>query len=522
MLHLPQVDYSLAQTILRRAELDPANRAIVFEETEYNYAEFVDRIRRLATVLQDGGVCQGDRVGYLGVNHPAFLETLLAATTLGAVFVPLNFRLTGPELEFIINDAGVHTLIADDMLRPVIEPVREALCVRRYLGAESAADGWEDYQGLLTNAGPYPGHIAAAPHDTAVIMYTSGTTGRPKGAMLTHGGLTANTEALHEAWRWSEGDVLLHVLPMFHVHGLFVALHGALRAGATTVALRRFEAADVWRHLEADRATLFMGVPTMYHRLVEAFPRPPPDLSSVRLFVSGSAPLRDDTARRFAELTGHSILQRYGMTEVGMATSQRLDGPRREGTVGVALPGVKVRVVHRETGAVLGPGEIGEVHVRGPSVFAGYWGREAATREVFTDDGWLRSGDLGRLDEAGDLTLVGRAKELVISGGLNVYPKEVETALDGHPDVVESAVTGVPDDDLGERVVAGIVPRDGARVDASDLVAWCREQLAPYKCPKRIALLGELPRNAMGKVQKERLAEHPAFHAPPPSAQRPT
>ena len=309
--------------------------------------------------------------------------------------------------------------------------------------------------------------------------------------------------------------MLLHVLPLFHVHGLFVALQVALRAGARTVLVDGFDPADTWRRLGRGDVTLFMGVPTLYHRLLAAAPTPPPDLGAVRLFISGSAPLREDTACDWETLTGARILERYGMTEVGMAASNPVHGERRIGSVGPALPGVELRVVDRETGATVPAGRVGEVQIRGASVCDGYWERPDATAALFADGGWLRSGDLGTLSPDGYLTLVGRAKELVITGGLNVYPREVEAVLCTHPTVAEAAVVGVPDPDYGEAVVAALVPRSdlaaSERPSRDALVTFCREHVAPYKTPKRFVWVDALPRNAMGKVQKNAVAELPGL-----------
>ncbi len=507
MLHFPQVDYSVAQTILRRAELDPANRAIVFEETEYTYAEFVHRIRRVASVLQDGGVCQGDRVGYLGVNHPAFLETLLAATTLGAVFVPLNFRLTGPELEFIINDAGVHTLIADDMLRPVIESVRESLCVRRYLGAESTADGWEDYQGLLTNAGPYPGHIAAAPHDTAIIMYTSGTTGRPKGAMLTHGNLLWNNVSAAFALSSNPDDITLTAAPLFHIGGLNVTTLLAMQVGACVVLHRAFDPGKALEDIARYRCTTMFGAPAMFLFMAQQPRFADTDLSSLRSLVVGAAPVPKSLLEIYGN-RGVNLDQGYGLTETSplvsflksQYTAQKLGSAGKPGLFG------ELRIADAD-GHSLAPGEVGEILYRGPNVMKGYWNRPEATAEAIDEDGWFHTGDAGYLDEDGFLFISDRVKDMVISGGENVYPAEVEGVLYEHPAVAEVAVIGLPDEKWGEAVTAVVALNEAAELTLDELRDFADGKLARYKLPLHLHIVDALPRNPAGKVLKFELRE---------------
>jgi malonyl-CoA/methylmalonyl-CoA synthetase len=354
--------------------------------------------------------------------------------------------------------------------------------------------------------------------DVAMLCYTSGTTGRPKGAMITHENLISNMEALHEAWQWSDRDVLLHALPLFHIHGLVVALHGALNAGATVIMMESFDAERVSKALEILPCTLFMGVPTQYQRITACWEASgqSPDLSRMRLFVSGSAPLPDDLFTRFRQQTGHTILERYGMTETGMIASNPYDvSSRKAGSVGYPLRSVSLRVMD-EKGAQQQDGQVGEVQLKGPNVFKGYWKAPEKTADSF-DNGWFKTGDLGYLDpeDGPRLYLKGRAKELIISGGFNVYPREVEEVLLNHPDVEEAAVYGLPDDDLGERVAAAVVLAPAARPTDEELIAslreqltaHLREQLTAYKCPKEIRFLDRLPRNAMGKVQKHHLPQ---------------
>jgi malonyl-CoA/methylmalonyl-CoA synthetase len=335
----------------------------------------------------------------------------------------------------------------------------------------------------------------ATTDDPALLMYTSGTTGTPKGALLTHSNLLSSAAALRLAWRWTERDRLVLALPLFHAHGLAVGLNGTLLSGASAVLLPRFDAATVLDAAKAHEATLFFGVPTMYARLA-AEPRAA-ELSRLRLCVSGSAPLPAALHRRIEELSGQRILERYGMTETLMLTSNPHDGERRPGTVGLPLPGVELRLAD-------GDGDSGEILVRGPNVFAGYWRNPEATRAVLDKDGWFHTGDVGELDDAGYLRISGRSRELIITGGYNVYPREVEDALTAHAGVAEAAVIGVPDDEWGEVVTAFVVLRD-PHVDVETLQGHARERLAPYKVPRRIHFLDALPRNAMGKVVKQHL-----------------
>jgi malonyl-CoA/methylmalonyl-CoA synthetase len=339
------------------------------------------------------------------------------------------------------------------------------------------------------------------------MIYTSGTTGRPKGAMITHGNLTANLDALHQAWGWQEDDVLCHVLPIFHVHGLVVALHGALHAGATAVLLPAFDPQKTFETLVNHRCTVFMAVPTIHRKMVDLPTAANYDLSHLRLITSGSDRLPDDLFRKAQQIYGHTLLERYGMTETGMNLSNPLHGERRIGSVGLPLPGVEARIVHPETGKPLPDGEVGEVQIRGPHVFKGYWQQPEKTAESFTADGWLKTGDLGMREPDGYFTLKGRSKDLIITGGYNVYPPEVELVLADHPDVAASAVIGCPDDTWGERVTAVIIPKPGATPNPDDIITYCRQKLAHYKAPRQIIITDTFPRNALGKIQKAKLRQ---------------
>lgn len=455
------------------------------------------------------GVSPGDRVAILLPKEPAFVIVHLACLRRRAVSVPLNPRSSAREIGHIIDDSQPTLLVSCPELEGITEScgalstvIIDPLHGPRLDGATDADSG----------PPPLPGDT-----DLACLLYTSGTTGRPKGAMLGQRALAANDAALRRAWEWTAGDRLLHVLPLFHVHGLFVALHGALGSGASCVLLPRFGGADTWEQLAQSRATVFMGVPTMYHRLLAGAPRPAPQLPAMRLFSCGSAPLRADTLNAFETLTGHRILERYGMTEVGMACSNPYRGERRAGTVGFDLPGVVTRLADPDDPtrtSDVDEGAVGEVMIRSDALFSGYWRqpeisaralRPATAPSAGCPGDWLASGDLGRRDKDGYLHLVGRAKELIISGGFNVYPQEVEACLSEHDGIGEAAVFGIPDDDLGERIVAAVVPLPGAAPRAESVIAHCKSQLAHYKCPRLVLLLDELPRNAMGKLRRGEL-----------------
>ncbi len=342
----------------------------------------------------------------------------------------------------------------------------------------------------------------SAPDDLASILYTSGTTGRAKGAMLTHRNLASNALTLVDRWGFTHDDVLLHALPLYHVHGLFVACHCALLAGARMLWHAKFDAPSVIASLP--HATVMMGVPTFYSRLLAEPGFGASACTTIRLFVSGSAPLLPATFDEFAARTGHTILERYGMTETGMNTSNPLDGERRCGSIGLPLPGISVRVVG-EDGVTSAPGEVGGIQVKGPNVFAGYWRMPEKTREEFTADGYFKTGDMGQAMADGYLNIVGRAKDLIITGGLNVYPKEIEERIDALPGVVESAVIAVPDPDFGEAVTAIVVTRNGSGLTEASIIAALKSDIASFKVPKHVHFVDDLPRNAMGKVEKSTL-----------------
>ena len=467
-----------------------------------SYGELASTSARIAHALRHAGCRLGDRVAVQADKHWQVVALYLACLRAGLVYLPLNTGYQRHELEFFFGDATPRVIVC----RP------ETLGMVATLAGDATvltldANGGE----LMDRANAEPATfetVMSGPDDLAAILYTSGTTGRSKGASLTHRNLASNALALVEAWAFTRDDVVLHALPVYHVHGLFVALHCALLAGGRTIWLPRFDAHDVIEALSF--ATVMMGVPTFYTRLLREPAFTGDACRAIRVFISGSAPLLPETFDAFRARTGHAILERYGMTETGMITSNPLDGSRVAGTVGRPLPGVSVRVVDAE-GAACAPGTVGRVEVHGPNVFGGYWRMPDKTREEFTADGWFRTGDVGEWvatgDAAGYLRLAGRAKDLIITGGLNVYPKEIEDLIDALPGVAESAVIGVPDADFGEAVTAVVVAAEGQRVDEHAIIATLRAEIATFKVPKRVHVVDELPRNAMGKVQKNVLRE---------------
>ncbi len=464
--------------------------------TAFDYAALDTGSARLAGLLATLGLQPGDRVSVQVRKSPQAVLLYLACLRGGYVFHPLNDGYRRDELAWLVADADPALAVCDPDAADLFTGLVPARC--RVLTL--AADG----TGSLTTAAAttttdLPATVSRRESDLAALLYTSGTTGRAKGAMLSHGNLAANVRALVAAWGFGPTDRLLHALPIYHAHGLFVALGCAFASGASLRLLPRFDAADVLSALPG--CTVMMGVPTYYTRLLaqSAFDRRA--CAGVRLFVSGSAPLTPATFTAFRARTGHDILERYGMTETGMNTSNPLAGERRAGSVGPPLPGVELRIVDAD-GAPLPTGQTGAIELRGANVFKGYWRQPEQTAAAFTADGWFRSGDLGFLDADGYLTINGRGKDLVICGGLNVYPREVELALDALPGVAESAVIGAPHAEFGEAVVAVVVPAPGVTLDEAAIIGALKARLAGFKVPKRVFVVAELPRNAMAKVEK--------------------
>lgn len=485
-------------------------------DRRYTFADLEGGSNAAARVLRSHGVARGDRVCLFGGTSIDYLLACLGTQKLAAVPVPVNPAYQAEELGHIVSDCEPLALVADAARLPVAKAAIAGravtlLSVEREHTAADSASGEDDlgvlpfYQ-ALQKASVHPVDEIVGDDDLGLILYTSGTTGRPRGAMLLHVNLEANARALVRAFRWTTHDLLVHALPLFHVHGLCVAFHGTLIAGCEAHFLPHFDAGEVLATLRARRATIFMGVPTMYHRLLSAQRERPVELPSMRLFVSGSAPLPAALSAEFQECFGQPIVERYGMTETLITLAQPLDAPHRIGSVGTPVSGIEARIVDARMQTVE-EGQEGQLLVRGTSVGPGYWRDEESSREVL-HDGWFQTGDLARKDPAdGQYSIVGRAKEIIISGGYNVHPREVEERLQSHPDVMEVAVFGTPDPDLGEAVAAAVVLVAGADPDPRRLIEHCRQGLASFKKPRQIRVLAELPRNAMGKVQKDRLRQ---------------
>ena len=474
-----------------RCRAEPA--LICDDGVTLGYAELRDFAGRFAGLLRARGVQPGDRVVVQVEKSRAAVALYLACLQCGVIFVPLNTAYTDAEVTYFLDDAQPALFVHDP--------------ARRAMWAASAALGQDDRSPFWAEAQSAESDPAITPRTregVAAICYTSGTTGRSKGAMITHGNMASNAQTLIGLWRFSDQDCLLHILPIFHVHGLFVALHCALLSGSAILFERSFDTSRV--RVLLPRATVMMGVPTHYTRLLGDAGFGRDDCATMRLFLCGSAPLLAETHERFEARSGHRILERYGMTEAGMITSNPYDGARIAGTVGFPLPGVEARV-RDDKGQLVGADSVGTLEIKGPNVFSGYWQMPDKTAESFTSDGWFITGDLVTKSTDGRITIVGRAKDLIIAGGYNIYPKEIEGVIDDMPGVEESAVVGIPHPDFGESVIAIVVLVSGIVVTPADIAAWVYERLARFKHPRQIEIVASLPRNAMGKVQKAQLRD---------------
>ncbi|MGX1167418.1 malonyl-CoA/methylmalonyl-CoA synthetase [Bradyrhizobium sp. USDA 372] len=482
---------------------DPKRLAIeTHDGAHISYGDLIARAGQMANVLVARGVKPGDRVAVQVEKSVANIVLYLGTVRAGAVYLPLNTAYTLNELDYFIGDAEPSLVVCDPSKAEGLTPIAAKVKAKvETLGA--------DGKGSLTEAADRASRefttVPRENDDLAAILYTSGTTGRSKGAMLTHDNLASNSLSLVDYWRFTDKDVLIHALPIYHTHGLFVATNVTLFARASMIFLPKLDP-DLIIKLMA-RATVLMGVPTFYTRLLQNPALSHETTKHMRLFISGSAPLLAETHREWSARTGHAVLERYGMTETNMNTSNPYDGERVPGAVGFPLPGVSVRVTDPETGKELPRDEIGMIEVKGPNVFKGYWRMPEKTKAEFRPDGFFITGDLGKIDAKGYVHILGRGKDLVISGGFNVYPKEIESEIDAMPGVVESAVIGVPHADFGEGVTAVLVRQPGASIDEAAVLKGLEGRLAKFKMPKRVFVVDELPRNTMGKVQKNVLRE---------------
>jgi malonyl-CoA/methylmalonyl-CoA synthetase len=486
----------------------PKDRSACCIETQdglyYSWDDLDRATARIANLLRSLGLPDDSRIAVQVEKSPEALMLYLATIRAGYIFLPLNIGYRAAEVEYFVGNAEPAVVVCSPANFGWISQIAFKAGTQHVFTLHEIRNG-RNAGSLLERAAHQSDQfstVVKGANELAAILYTSGTTGRSKGAMLSHGNLASNV--LHDYWRWQRGDILLHALPIFHVHGLFVASHGALLNGSKMIFLSKFDNAEVIRQLP--RSTIFMGVPTYYVRLLADRRFNAALCRTMRLFISGSAPLLAETFREFQNRSGHTILERYGMSETTMLTSNPYDGERIGGTVGLPLPGVSVRIVNSEGHACAGS-EVGDIQVKGPNVFQGYWRMAEKTAEEFTPDHYFKTGDVGRIDKRGYVSIVGRSKDLIITGGYNVYPKEIEAVLDEMEGVVESAVIGVPHADFGEAVTAVIVPKPGANLTESGIIANLRLRIANFKIPKRVHFVEDLPRNTMGKVQKNLLRQ---------------
>ncbi len=501
------VDTGTGAMIARRSRLTPKRRALTFEGRTWTYGEMMERIDRFAAVLAAGGVQRGDRVGYLGLNHPNFFITMFGANRLGATFVPINFRLAGPELVFIATDSGIHTIVADDMHMPVLETVRPELPCARFIGSEAGGDGWEVMDELIAATDPIEDGVVVETDEIALIMYTSGTTGQPKGAMLTHGNICWNNiNALHAVDLCTD-EVALVVAPLFHIGGLNVTTLICWQKGGEIVLHRAFDPGAALEAINEHGITNMFGVPAMFLFMSQHPKFDETDFTSARVFVVGGAPVPEPLTKVYLG-KGVPFAQGYGLTETApMATFLLPDyALEKVGSAGFACLYTDVQVFG-EDGQLMPAGERGEICIKGPNVMLGYWNRPDATAEAIDEQGWFHSGDIGYLDQDGFLFVVDRLKDMVISGGENVYPAEVESVLYEHPKIAEVAIIGMPDERWGEAVTAVVVCTEGAEITLDELRDFGQERLAKYKLPSRLHTVDALPRNPAGKVLKFELRE---------------
>lgn len=477
--------------------------------TPTSYGALFVNAEKIATVLTKGGLNPGDRVAMQVGKSIQAIELYLGTIIAGGVFLPLNTDYTASEVKYFLKDASPTIFVCDTKKYIELKKVAKAVNVKTVLtlNNDGTIGTLLDAMSEVTNRFKA---IDRGPEDLAAILYTSGTTGRSKGAMLSHRSLASNSQTLKDYWQFTSDDCLIHALPIFHIHGLFVAINITLTAGSSLKFLPKFDVTEILESMA--KATVLMGVPTFYTRLLAQDGLNKSAVNKMRLFVSGSAPMLVDTHNKWQEITGHTILERYGMTETNMNTSNPYHGARKPGTVGLPLPGVDAKITDPESGAELKQGEIGQIEVKGDNVFSGYWNMPEKTAEELGADGWFKTGDIGAFDEDGYVSIVGRSKDLIISGGFNVYPKEIESVIDDLDSVIESAVIGVPHADFGEVVVAVVVlANKGAAIDHSldkqIIKDHAQKTLARFKLPKKVFFAEELPRNRMGKVQKAMLRE---------------
>ena len=482
----------------------PDKVAIEFEEHRVTFNEIQIQANKVANAFQSIGIVKGDRVAQYLPNRLEIVYSLIGNFKNGSIVVPLNANYKEQEIEHILRDSGAKAIITDMERLPIVENALNKLTeLKHIILVDGNAGGTHNFYELTKNASDKEPNTVINDEDHLIILYTSGTTGKPKGAVLNQINVASNLKTLKQAWKWTEDDILLLTLPLSHIHGVQVGLLGSLYVGNFTILKNKFIAEDVLETIQKRKVTLFMGVPTMYFKLLEVEGLEKYAIPSMRLFISGSAPLRKDSFYKFKKTFGHEILERAGMSETMMNFSNPYDGERIPGSVGPCLPGVKVRITDKNYNDV--PiGTQGEILIKGPNVFNGYWNKPTYNKEVFKD-GWFVTGDVGKIDEKGHVYIIGRSKDVIISGGINIYPREIEDVIESMPKVKECAVVGIPDEEFGESVKAYVVLNEGSKLNEDGVIAHCKEKLASFKKPKFVEFLDALPKNIMGKILKEEL-----------------
>ena len=481
-----------------RVAVDFYGKRIPFSELDKNSNKVANALIRL-------GIKKGDKVAQFLDNSPELIYFFIGALKAGCVVVPINTYYKEAEVGHMLSNSGSKLILVNTERMKVLENCKGNLEELRHIITVENNEKYTSFDNFVKNSMENEPNIKLSNDDGAIIFYTSGTTGKSKGALLTHYNVESNLKALKEAWHWTDNDKLLLCLPLYHIHGLGVALCGSFYNGSFIVLRKKFLPDDVLPLIQQHECTLFMRVPTMYIKILEAKDREKYDISSMRLFISGSAPLSSETFKEFKDVFGHEILERAGMSETMMNFSNPYKGKKKPGTVGKPLPGVEVRIVDADFNDVE-KGEAGEIMIKGPNILKEYWNFPRLNGEAFRQ-GWFRTGDIGRMDEDGYIIFVGRARDMIITGGLKVYPREVEETIDQHPAVKESAVVGVPDKLFGESVRAYVVLKENANAREEEIISFCRQKLAGFKKPKNVEFLKELPRTSTGKVQKNILRE---------------
>ncbi|MBI2208415.1 long-chain-fatty-acid--CoA ligase [Candidatus Woesearchaeota archaeon] len=496
---------TLVSSFNKTFEAYKGKAAIEFDNNEVTFDEVNKRANEVANALSKAGIGKGDRVAIFLSNSMELVYFFVGALKNGSIVVPMNISFKGMEVKYMLNDSGAKAVLTDKETLPIIKNVLPELKGLKHIITAGCSE-FTDFNDFISGASDGEPGVEINGEDGSIIFYTSGTTGRSKGALLSHRNMESDLDALKEAWRLTDKDRLLLALPLYHIHGLGVALCGSFYNGYSLVLRKRFDAEETLKLIQDKKCTLFMGVPTMYIKILEVNEKY--DTSSMRLFISGSAPLSAETFKEFKEKFGHNILERAGMSETNMNFSNPYHGKRKPGTVGLPLKGVKVKIVGKNFREVP-KGREGDILIKGPNVFKGYWNAPEKTKESF-HDGWFITGDVGKIDNDGYITFLGRSKDLIISGGLNIYPAEVEEVVNSHPAVLESAIIGVPDKYFGEAVKVFVVLKKGKKAAEEEIIAYCKEKLASYKKPKYVEFIDALPKNSMGKVQKNVLREREA------------